>query len=79
MTTQIRFSFSQGGSNLTFVSAIDFGFADKGRRVDFVAAQVHVVWIGDTSAHITCHVVRTSSIMAVVASVSTTAEKAREL
>lgn len=60
---------------LTFVSSIDFRFADEGRTVAHVAAQKHIGWVGVASTNIARHVLTTSAIVALML-ITPTSEKA---
>ena len=64
-----------GSHELTFVSPIEFGLADKGRTVDAVAAEEHVGWVGVASADIAGDGLIAATVMAFIL-VTATSEKA---
>ena len=61
--------------SLTFVSSIDFRFANEGWTVAHVATQKHIRWVGIASANIARHTLTTAAIVTLML-ITTTSEKA---
>lgn len=64
-----------GDDKLTFVATIHFGFADEGRRVDFVAAKEHIGRICDPTTNISSHLITTTTIVALVQGASASSKE----
>lgn len=55
-----------GRAALTLIAPVDFGLADKGWRVDLVAAQEHVARVGVAAADVAGDVVVAPTVVPVV-------------